>query len=187
MAAIPQPENGHKPLEGLRRAQTVIAVDPGDEVSAWCIYDPIEERPIEWADLESNYHMLKTLPTCGVPKCVIEGVQSFGMPVGQHVLDTCVWIGRFIEAWRRKTNEEPEIIYRKDVKLHICGNSKAADKNIHLALLDRFGPGKNRAVGTIRNQGPLYGISGHVWQALALAITAADTGRVAGKSEQHSV
>jgi hypothetical protein len=183
----PEPENGHGALESRICAERLIAIDPGNEVSAWLIYDPILERPIEWADEEPNYRLRNTLAACGVRKCVIEGIQSFGMPVGKDVLDTCIWIGRFIESWVRTIGNEPTIVYRKDIKHHLCGTHRAKDKNVSQALIDRFGPGRPRAVGTIRKRGPLYGISGHVWSALAIAVTAADTGRVAGKSEHHSV
>jgi len=180
-------ENNQRPLESLRRAQTLIAIDPGDEVSAWLIYDWADGRPLDWADEEPNASLLNILGHWSATRCVIEGMQSFGMPVGQDVLDTCVWIGRFIEAWYRKTHTEPVIVYRKEVKHHLCNQIVAKDAHVRQALLDRFGPGKPRAVGTIKNKGPLYGISGHVWQALAVAVTAVETGRVPGKSEHHSV
>jgi hypothetical protein len=165
----------------------VIAVDPGDEFSAWMIYDMVKQRPIEWADEEPNQQLRKTLTNCGAFECAIEGMQSFGMPVGADVLETCVWIGRFIESWSRKMGSEPAILYRKDIKHHLCGSIKATDANVRQALIDRYGPGRSRAIGTIRNRGPLYGITGHVWSALAIAVTYVDTGRVAGKSEYHSV
>jgi hypothetical protein len=38
-------------------------------------------------------------------------------------------------------------------------------------LLDRFGPGREVAVGTKRAPGPLYGIKGDEWSALAVALT----------------
>ena len=187
IAPTQQPENNQRPLESLIRAQTLIAIDPGDEVSAWLIYDLDEGRPVDFANEEPNEMMAHILEHWTATKCVIEGMQSFGMPVGQDVLDTCVWIGRFIEVWYRKTHREPEIIYRKDVKHYLCGTHRAGDKNVRQALIDRFGPGRSKAIGTTKNRGPLYGISEHVWQALAVAVTAVETGRVPGKGEHHSV
>jgi hypothetical protein len=41
---------------------------------------------------------------------------------------------------------------------------RAKDANIRQALIDKLG-----AVGTKKAPGPLYGISGHLWAALAVA------------------
>lgn len=73
---------------------------------------------------------------------VIEMIASYGMPVGKEVFDTCVWIGRFVEASGMPTN----YIYRKDEKMNICHSMRAKDSNIRQALIDRFG-----VVGTKKN------------------------------------
>jgi hypothetical protein len=93
------------------------------------------------------------------------------MAVGKEVFDTCVWVGRFLEHWR-VTKPSPieanvELIYRREVKLHICGNPRAKDANIRQALIDKFG-----VVGSKNNQGPLYGVKSHAWAALGVAVTA---------------
>ena len=62
-------------------------------------------------------------------------IASYGMPVGKEVFDTCVWIGRFIEAF----DLEYEYVYRKDEKMNLCHSMKAKDSNIRQALIDRFG------------------------------------------------
>ena len=66
------------------------------------------------------------------------------------------------------------MIYRKDVKLHLCGSPRAKDSNIRQALIDRFGPGKEKAIGLKKTPGPLYGVKSHVWAALAVAVTHLD-------------
>jgi hypothetical protein len=58
--------------------------------------------------------------------------------------------------------------------LQLCGSSRANDATIRQALLDRYGPGREKAVGTKANPGPLYGIKADLWQALALAVTYSD-------------
>jgi hypothetical protein len=63
-----------------------------------------------------------------------------------------------------------ELVFRRDVKLHLCGSARAKDPNIRQALLDRFGP-----VGTKKAPGPLYGVKSHIWSALAVAVTASET------------
>lgn len=104
-----------------------------------------------------------------VDALAIEMIASYGMPVGREVFETCVWIGRFIEAWGGPYT----LVYRKDVKLHLCGQPRAKDSNIRQALIDRYG-GKDRAVGKKATPGPLYGVSADVWSALAIAVTFAD-------------
>ncbi|MBV8782506.1 MAG: hypothetical protein JO353_14005, partial [Phycisphaerae bacterium] len=51
---------------------------------------------------------------------------------------------------------------------------RAKDGNIRQALIDRFGPTKERAIGKKKSPGPLYGMSGDCWSALAVAVTYAD-------------
>jgi hypothetical protein len=100
-------------------------------------------------------------------------VACYGMSVGAEVFETCVWIGRFIEAWGRTWTK----IYRKEVVTHLCGSARAKDSNVRQRIIDIYG-GKDKAIGKKANPGPLYGLSGDMWQALGVAITYAD-GRIA--------
>jgi hypothetical protein len=100
---------------------------------------------------------------------VIEMIASYGMPVGAEVFETCVWIGRFIQALELPHS----FMYRAAVKHHLCKSSKAKDSNIRQALIDRWG-GKDIAIGKKKKPGPLYGISSDVWAALAVAVTFAE-------------
>jgi len=45
------------------------------------------------------------------------------------------------------------------------------DSTIRQAMLDRYGPGREKAIGKKKSPGPLYGIRKDEWQALALAVT----------------
>jgi hypothetical protein len=55
---------------------------------------------------------------------------------------------------------------------HLCEFVRANDANIRAALIDRFGPGKDKAVGRKATPGPLFGLKGDEWSALAIALTA---------------
>ena len=101
----------------------------------------------------------------------LEMIACYGMAVGKETFDTCLWIGRFIQAWGGK---DFTLIYRKDVKLHLCQSMRAKDANVRQALLDKFG-GKEKAIGCKAQPGPLYGISSHLWAALAVLITYQET------------
>lgn len=152
----------------------VFAIDPGNVESAFVSFDPVK-RVVYEKDTVPNADLLDRIPhyvsVNGGALCAIEMIASYGMAVGAEVFDTCVWIGRFIERWNRSSPYEAERVFRRDVKLHLCGTSKAKDANVRQALIDMFGPGKDRAIGKAKSPGPLYGVSGDVWAALAVAVT----------------
>lgn len=145
----------------------VLAIDPGTNISAVLIWDCIDNKPHEKLILENRDipAILKDYPFKTKTTLAVEMVASYGMPVGREVFETCVWIGRFVEAWQDKHS----FVYRRDVKLHFCGSNRAKDPNIRQALIDRFG-----IVGTKKNPGMLYGIASHLWSALAVAVFYAD-------------
>lgn len=148
----------------------ILAIDPGYEKSACLIYSPgrILGDPVIEPNERVMQHILCWRHACS--HLAIEMVASYGMPVGREVFETCVWIGQFIERWKGPYTK----VYRKDVKMHLCHSMKAKDSNIHAALLDRFGPGKENAVGTKKAPGPLYGIKKDLWAALAVAVVWTD-------------
>lgn len=108
----------------------------------------------------------------------IEMIASYGMPVGETVFETCVWIGQLVRHIRHHYRVAPSKVYRKDVKIHLCQSMRAKDANIRQAILDRYpqtGGGKLPQVGTKSQPGPLYGIVADQWAALGVAITAKET------------
>lgn len=143
----------------------ILALDPGSENTAWCLFDTVNEDPLYWG-LESNKEVLSKVKTNSFPitynHLVVEMIQSFGMPVGQTVFTTCVWIGRFIEAWQKQYT----FVYRNEEKIEICNSMKANDATIKQALIDIYGP-----PGTKKNPGKLFGMSKDMWSALAVALT----------------
>lgn len=148
----------------------ILAIDPGTEQSGYCIYG--DGRVYESGVL-ANAAMLIRVQQWPAQRLAIEMIASYGMAVGREVFETCVWIGRFKQAFRDP--DAVELVYRRDVKLHLCGTSKAKDPNVRQALLDLFprtGGGKTPQVGTKAQPGPLYGVSSHAWPALGVAITA---------------
>lgn len=152
----------------------LLAIDPGPERSAWVIFDTDECRPVEWSKDHNDDVRDVVHDNSGPCRAVaIEMVASYGMAVGADVFETCVEIGRFIECWIGIP--EPIRVYRRDCKMHICGSPRANDSNIRQALIDRYGPSKAKAIGLKASPGPLYGMTGDCWAALAVAITAAET------------
>lgn len=151
----------------------IYAIDPGETQSAWVKYDEDAGIPLSFG-IDSNEDMLDILSRWNSPHhshdiLVIEQIKGYGMPLGDTTINTVFWSGRFAEAY----GWEFRLIPRSTVRAHLCHSSKAKDGNVRQAIIDRFG-GKKEAIGTKKNPGPLYGIKADAWQALALAITAAE-------------
>lgn len=145
----------------------ILAIDPGTHESGVV---RIEDGRVESSGVLRNEDLLTVIADSGAQTAVlvIEMVASYGMPVGKEVFETCVWIGRFQQAWRAPNQVRK--IYRRDVKLHLCGNARAKDSNVRQALIDSFGGAE--AIGNKKTPGPLHGVKSHAWAALAVAVTA---------------
>lgn len=152
--------------------RSCLALDPGNELTAYAEID-VPTRALVRFGHEPNKVVMQMIKDTDPNGCFLacEMIASYGMPVGREVFETCLWIGRFIERWAG----ESKLIYRQEVKLHLCRSVSARDANIRQALLDRYGPGKKVAQGTKKYPGPLYGVSGDVWAALAVGTYYLDT------------
>jgi len=161
----------------------VLAIDPGPTQSAIIGYCP-ENQAVHCHGLIENSQVLYRLDRLSPDHLAIEMIDCFGMAVGRDVFETVYWIGRFAE---RVTPACPFTrITRRKVKMNLCNSMQAKDKNIRQALLSRFpatGGGKTPQVGTKNSPGPLYGVSGHLWAALAVAVTWADMRELAEQGD----
>lgn len=197
----------------------LLAIDPGPVKSGWVLMDG--KKPCEWGWDENTAVAVRIklwllLDTTTVEdSVVIEDVSHMGMAVGKDVFETVRWSGRF----------DPDctatFIDRRDVKLTLCGNSRAKDPHIRQAIIDYYGGdsvaiggkkcracdgrGDHKRLGTRGRKdvpeervgcdacmesrpydaspvgvkgtgyqtppGPLHGVSGHIWSALAVALT----------------
>ncbi len=150
----------------------IIAIDPGNEESAFCSYDTELKRPLYFKKIQNNT-LLQGLKEVKAERLIVEMIACYGMAVGATVFETCTWIGRFEQQWVNRAGIFNETtmhrLKRMEVKMHLCKSTRAKDGNIRQALIDRFG-----VPGTKKNQGVLYGMSGDCWAALAIAVTWAD-------------
>lgn len=142
---------------------SVLALDPGTNQSGWCIY---QNGIVSDSGVEDNHALLRLLKIVTPDDLAIEMVACYGMAVGKEVFETCLWVGRFMEAFEGRVS----LVYRRDVKLHLCGTARAKDANVRQALLDKVGP-----QGTKAAPGPTYGVKSHAWAALAVAVTFSET------------
>lgn len=150
----------------------VFAIDPGNEESAYTISDGYR---LIFAQKCDNWQAMGTLRAeCASEenlRVVIEMVACYGMPVGREVFETCVWIGRFMEA-AEKLGRKVELVYRREEKLCLCADSRAKDANIRKALIDRFAKHDlKNGRGTKKEPDFFYGFHGDMWSAWAVAVT----------------
>lgn len=154
-------------------AQNLMAIDPGTFESAWVKF---VGGAIVTYGKDRNETVLRKLLMYGGPgaQVVCEEIESYGMPVGREVFTTVRWCGRFEQAFLGSSpavdHECWHYLPRRAVKLELCESHKANDASIRTRLIDLYG-GKERAIGKKATPGPLYGISGDVWAALAVGIT----------------
>jgi len=143
-------------------ARITIGIDPGPRESAVVVWHG--ERVLLAVDVENQFvrgTVVDWWERGATVAC--EWIECYGMAVGREVFETVFAVGTFAAA------VDVRLIPRRDVKLHLCQSPRAKDPNIRQALIDRFGP-----TGTKKNPGPLFGIAGHRWAALAVAVTAHD-------------
>ena len=154
----------------------ILAIDPGPVESAWVTYNEYQHGSgpsVCDFSKHDNQELLAYLKRRGdgLPtRLVIEKIASYGMAVGEEVFETCVWTGRFMQAFGA---EHCDRITRHQVKINLCGSARAKDANIRQAVIDRFG-----GSSAIKKGGPLYKVSGDVWSALAVALTWCDLRRM---------
>lgn len=155
----------------------VIAIDPGTTQSAWVIIDSETLKP-EYASINDNKELRRRLYVIDDVewRSAIEMIASYGMPVGKEVFETAVWIGRFYEALHIRCIHDPELIYRREEKLHICESPKANDATIRHALIDRFAEHDFKfGRGTKKNPDWFYGFKQDMWAAYAVGLTFIET------------
>ncbi len=144
--------------------KTIVGIDPGPTESAVVVLDgdlirgKIEER---------NGALAVRLATLA-DLIAIEDFVGYGKSLSWESIETIKWIGIF-----RHCAANPMEISRPEVKRYLCGGTSVGDPAVTDALCRRWGPGRKAAVGTKKSPGPLYGIKGHLWAALAVAVTAA--------------
>lgn len=154
----------------------LLAIDPGNTESAFAYIDPTDCSPRHFGKIPNAqlYSDISRGALCA-DYTAIEMIASYGMPVGQEVFDTCVWIGRYAGLIEDLRGQPCELIKRQPVRLHHCHSTKATDATVTQALRDRFAYGQpNYGKGTKTAPGWFYGFKADIWQAYALAVYAAD-------------
>ena len=159
--------------------EILLAIDPGNEYSAFCFIDIDTYKPLYFAK-EKNQDVMahiveyikgSDIVVANVTNVAIEMVASYGMAVGASTFQTCVQIGRFSDRLEQ-LGLPVDYIYRKDEKLCICGQMRAKDSNIRQALIDRFAKFDfKNGRGTKDNPDWFCGFKADVWAAYACGCT----------------
>ncbi len=96
---------------------------------------------------------------------VIERFACMGMAVGEETLEAVHWGGRFHEH-ADQAGLRVHRIKRHEVKMALCGNTRAKDANIRQAIIDIYG-----GLTATKKGGALHGVSADAWAALAVGLT----------------
>jgi hypothetical protein len=169
----------------------ILAIDPGSEKSGYVLVRPgpllitdhtevILSGKLENSELRA---LIRGMHFGAIDVAVIEFTKPRGERAYAQLFEALFWAGRFAECLERTTAVERwDRLDRIDVKKHLLGKTTGDDSAIIHVLIDRFGGigGRAAAVGVKASPGPLYGVKTDAWQALALALTYADTVEVDG-------
>lgn len=151
-----------------------IAIDPGTLKSGVIYYEMPGELPLVIASKElDNDAVLIALAEASYDAVSIEMIAKYEM-AGQTTFDTCFWIGRFFQQASLK-GVVPDLVFRRDVWYSLCGRGRGNDMVVRAGVYELYG-GKEKACGKKQNPGPLFGVTGHAMQALAVAITRENAG-----------
>ena len=151
----------------------ILAIDPGNIESAYSLINDHYE-PLQFGKV-GNEDMLDIIEDSLVDRVIIEMVASYGMAVGESVFETVFWIGRFYEASIREW-VQCDRVYRKDVKMNLCGQTRAKDSNIRQALIDRFAKHDfKNGKGIKGNPDWFHGFKADIWQSYAVGVTYIDS------------
>lgn len=145
----------------------ILAIDPGTKRvgfaeyynGEWSCFIESPEDAIERVRLHADAYDL----------VAVEMPKPF-RHVPPEVFDTVLIVGRLQEA-----AGDVVLVPRATAAAHLGAKGDAA---VRRAIIDRFpatGGGKTPQIGTKDQPGPLYGVSGDMWAALAVGLWALDT------------
>jgi len=152
---------------GSRRAVRVLAIDPGPTSSGFVEVDSGRVvRARSAIDLSELVDVIESFPGDVV---AIERVQSYGI-AGGSLLRTSEVVGRLWQT-AHAAGLDVRLVYRREVlrALDVTGKG-SRDVLVRQRLIEMNGGTRRAAVGVKADQGPLYGVAGHAWAALAVAV-----------------
>ena len=153
----------------------VLGIDPGPTHCGIVHYDTVEGRThgarkdLLVADAVERIR----ISARHIGLVAIERVQSYGI-AGGSLLRTSEVVGRLWQV-AEEQGIPTRLLYRREVLRALAVTGKGnRDSLIRARLIEMHGGTRKAAQGLKKQPGPLYGVSGHAWQALAVAVAAAD-------------
>ncbi len=156
----------------------VLGIDPGPTTSGLVLYELVgtgspgrvvrsyKEATLEQVRMELGaLSVAKALHDTQV-EVVLECTQA-GPPSTQVVKTTEV-VGRLMEACDGKLLTWHAYYRREVLQALNCARKGNKDSLVRLACIELHGGDRAAAIGTKKNQGPLYGVASHAWQALGV-------------------
>lgn len=120
--------------------ETILGIDPGSSETGFALVRA-EDYSVKDADKLSNEDMLNTIYDLEPSQVAVESIQSYGMPVGRTVFETCFFIGR-IQQLCHHLKIPCHLYPRPEIIRSICQARKTNDSVLRQALLLRFGGDK---------------------------------------------
>lgn len=160
----------------------ILAVDPGPTACGLVLYDETArrviwsqpDRPVEMAlsDIRDVYCSARR-PIVAVETVQAQGWKGSSPIIGTTTIQTAIVVGRLYQE-AVGGDLETTLLYRHEVlsALHVSGRGNR-DTLVRERLLELHGGTRATACGTKKAPGPLYGVSGHAWSALAVAVACA--------------
>lgn len=152
----------------------ILGIDPGPTTSGVVLYDAGGRCVLASASALTVDEVLRWIrggnPTPYLHhRVIIEQVMSQGQS-GNDLLRTAEISGRFFQAADDEDCLDLPPVYmpRREVCSALAVSGAGKDAQIREAMIELHGGSKAAAVGTKKAPGPLYGVSGHAWQALGL-------------------
>lgn len=158
--------------------KAIVGIDPANVETAAVICE-WESMHVWWKCKEKNKLMLNLIVDKILElechghdvEIAIEGLQSYGQPVGASVFETAYWIG-YMQCRFDRYDFDHELIFRSEEKKYICNSPRANDTMIRNALIEIFAPyDSNHGKGSKAKPGFFHGFKRDIWQAFAVAYT----------------
>jgi len=150
--------------------RTILAIDPGEKRSGWVICEGL--NVIDYGH-DQNDEIVDQMPQKLYDLMLLEEI-TYGMRVGRQIMRTVFWSGAFACAAIHH-GKAVSLLPRSVVKKTLCsGVCRPKDADVSRAVRSWYpatGGGTRPEVGTSKSPGPLFGITEHCWQALALVVT----------------
>jgi len=152
--------------------RTILAIDPGTCESGWVAFDAVGDRVVRILDFGKDENEAVINRVRKAPELVvIEKLVSYGRGVGNEVLETCEWVGRFTQCAYEHCIPVG-FVKRVEEKRELCGTPTANDSMIRNALIAEFAEhDKKSGKGTKQNPDFFYGFKADIWQAFAVGVT----------------